>query len=209
MMHVTGMPEQDKLMAESGERCQRFPEMTTGNPYATPTIDPTLVTVPDTGAPLVLATLGERFAGALLDGLIGFVLSIPIWGVLFALGTVASVEEMGKVGPVLSIVMGLMAFVLAMAVQYVPLKQSGQTWGKRVMKTRIATMKGEQPTITDLVFKRYAFFNLIGIIPVVGMIASLVNILMIFRNDRRCLHDLIAGTQVVKIDLTVVPPVAP
>lgn len=179
--------------------------MTTENPYATPTIDPTLVTVPDTGAPLVLATLGERFAGALIDGLIGFVLAIPIWGVLFALGTIASVEEMGNVGPVISIGIGLAGFVLTMAVQYVPLKQSGQTWGKRVMKTRIATMKGEQPTITDLVFKRYAFFQLIALIPIAGGFASLVNILMIFKKDRRCLHDLVAGTQVVKVALPVAP----
>ncbi|RYD37725.1 MAG: RDD family protein [Verrucomicrobiaceae bacterium] len=164
--------------------------------------------MPDTSNPLVLATLGERFAGALLDGLIGIVVAIPIWGVLFAIGTVSSVEEMGKVGPALSIGMGLLAFVLIMAVQYVPLKQSGQTWGKRVMKTRIATMKGEKPTITDLVFKRYAFFQLLGVIPVVGTIASLVNILMIFKKDRRCLHDLIAGTQVVKVAVPVAPPVA-
>lgn len=186
--------------------------MTFVNPYATPAIDPTPVTVPGEGSPLVLATLGERFAGALIDGLIGWVgllLSIPIWNVLFALGDIGSAGNLVKVGPAISIAVGLVAFVLIMAVQYVPLKQNGQTWGKKVMKTRIVTMKGEQPTIIDLVFKRYASFQLIGLMPVVGGLYSLFNVLLVFRKDRRCLHDLIAGTQVVKVAVSLAPSVTP
>ena len=34
-------------------------------------------------------------------------------------------------------------------------------------------------------------------IPVLGPLFSLVNVCFIFREDRRCIHDLIAGTQVV------------
>jgi uncharacterized RDD family membrane protein YckC len=44
-----------------------------------------------------------------------------------------------------------------------------------------------------------SFVNgLIGSIPVVGAAYSLVDICFIFRDDRRCLHDLLAGTKVVK-----------
>ena len=45
---------------------------------------------------------------------------------------------------------------------------------------------------------RYLPVQLAGAIPLVGPIIGLVNILMIFRGDRRCGHDLIAGTRVVK-----------
>ena len=40
--------------------------------------------------------------------------------------------------------------------------------------------------------------GLIGAIPLVGTVFSLVNICFIFREDRRCIHDLMAGTHVVE-----------
>jgi len=173
--------------------------MSTENPYSAPTVDPILEQVPGTDSGLVLATLSERFAGAFLDGLINLVIIAPIWFVLITVGVVANFQEIGQAGPLLSISMGVVAFILFIVVQYIPLSQSGQTWGKRVMKTRIVTMSGQQPQLMDLVLKRYGFFNLVGLIPFVGGLISLVSILMIFKKDRRCLHDLIAGTQVVKV----------
>jgi len=41
--------------------------------------------------------------------------------------------------------------------------------------------------------------GLIGIIPAIGGIIQIVNILFIFRDDRKCIHDLIAGTVVVSV----------
>jgi hypothetical protein len=49
-----------------------------------------------------------------------------------------------------------------------------------------------------LLLKRYLPVQVVGSIPVLGMFASLVDVLFIFRDDRRCVHDLIAGTQVTK-----------
>jgi uncharacterized RDD family membrane protein YckC len=39
----------------------------------------------------------------------------------------------------------------------------------------------------------------VGVLPFVGPLLSIVNVLLIFRDDRRCGHDLIAGTRVVKL----------
>lgn len=45
-----------------------------------------------------------------------------------------------------------------------------------------------------------SFVNgLIGAIPCIGSIYALVDIVFIFREDRRCLHDLLASTVVVDI----------
>jgi uncharacterized RDD family membrane protein YckC len=41
--------------------------------------------------------------------------------------------------------------------------------------------------------------SLLGAIPYVGWLVSLVDPLLIFGKDRRCLHDLIADTIVVDI----------
>jgi len=172
--------------------------MSTENPYSTPVTDPTLAIDPSI-AGIQLATLSQRFTGAFIDGLIALVVVVPLYGVLFLLGVIKGADDINRLGIVMSVVNGLIVFALFMAIQYMPLKQSGQTWGKKVAKTRIVTMDGAQPSVSDLILKRYAFYQLIGLIPVIGSIASLLNILMIFKKDRRCLHDMIANTQVIQV----------
>ena len=53
-------------------------------------------------------------------------------------------------------------------------------------------------TTSALLGLRYMPWHLGSNLPFIGWLLGLVNILMIFRADRRCGHDLIAGTQVVK-----------
>ena len=65
-------------------------------------------------------------------------------------------------------------------------------------KTRIVTLDGRLPSMVDLVFKREASFTFIAEIPVVGLYLLLIDILFIFSRQRRCIHDLIAGTRVIK-----------
>ena len=48
-----------------------------------------------------------------------------------------------------------------------------------------------------LIGLRYLPFWVVGQVWVIGPILSLANPLFIFREDRRCLHDLLAGTKVV------------
>ena len=167
------------------------------NPYAAPTSDPIAPQTEQPGSKL--APLGDRFLGAIIDGLIGAAVGIPIWAGLYFLGTYSSFSEIGTISLWITLLVGILHFVLYMAVQWMPLQATGQTIGKKVAKTRIATMNGDKPTMTDLVFKRYAFSNLISMIPFAGGIIVWVDILMIFKTDRRCLHDLIAGTQVLSI----------
>jgi uncharacterized RDD family membrane protein YckC len=179
--------------------------MTIENPYSAPATDPTVV-LPYTGAPQ-LATLSQRFLGAVIDGLITFAVVFPLSLVIgfSAASNRRAVEGPEQIAAALgggllhNILVGVLGFGLFVAIHWVFLKSTGQTIGKKVAKTRIVTLDGGKPTMGDLIGKRYAVMNLIGIIPLVGGIVSLVNILFIFRKDRRCLHDLIAGTQVVQI----------
>ena len=46
---------------------------------------------------------------------------------------------------------------------------------------------------------RYFPLAVIAQIPFAGGIFSLIDCLFIFREDRRCIHDLIAGTKVVDV----------
>jgi len=46
--------------------------------------------------------------------------------------------------------------------------------------------------------KRYGFYWVVALVPVIGGLLSLVNILFIFGKTKRCLHDYVGGTKVVK-----------
>lgn len=171
--------------------------MTEENPYATPETDPVLIQQPAAGQ-LELATPSERFVGSLIDGLIGLALVIPLWGAAFLFGWISSMEDMGRVGFLFTLGLTVVHFVLLMAIQWKWLKATGQTIGKKVAKTRIVTMDGKKPEAKDIVLKRYAFVSAISLVPVIGGVLALVDALLVFKSDRRCLHDMVAGTQVVK-----------
>ncbi len=168
--------------------------MSEENPYTTPVADP-LPIYPVAG---MLATPGERFVGALIDGLIGVGVAIPLWGILFFIGVIGSMKDMAHIGIPWTLALMVVNFAIIMAIQLPFLKATGQTVGKKVAKTRIADMQGGKPSVTNIIFKRYLFTTVIGIIPIAGGFLSLIDALLVFKADRRCLHDMVAGTQVLK-----------
>ena len=66
-----------------------------------------------------------------------------------------------------------------------------------MLKIKIVDLQGRKPSFGRLAGLRYLPMQLVNMIPFVGGLIALVNVLMIFRSDRRCGHDLIAGTRVV------------
>lgn len=74
------------------------------------------------------------------------------------------------------------------------LSSQGQTIGKSLMKIRIVREDDEtNPGFWRAVFLRIIVTGLLGSIP----FFSLADILFIFREDARCIHDHIAGTKVI------------
>lgn len=151
-----------------------------------------------TGVGPQLASRGSRLGAALIDGVIMLALILPVMSVGGYFGAISEAAAAGRSVSILTqLLWGLLGFAIFVAVQFLPLKKSGQTWGKKLMGVRIVTMDGRQPGLDVLLGRRYLFSNGISLIPFVGGLASVVNVLMIFRADKRCLHDLVAGTQVV------------
>ena len=62
-----------------------------------------------------------------------------------------------------------------------------------------ARPNGSEPGFGRAVFLRNVVPGLIAAIPIAGPLFSVVDLLMIFGRERRCLHDYIAGTRVVKV----------
>ena len=76
------------------------------------------------------------------------------------------------------------------------LVRDGQTLGKKALNIKIVTVAGQHADVTTLA-KRYGFSWLIPLIPVIGPIINMVNILFIFTKSKRCLHDHVGGTKVI------------
>lgn len=74
------------------------------------------------------------------------------------------------------------------------LSADGQTIGKKAMAIKIVKAEtGANGGFVANVLKRVILNAVIGLVP----LYALVDILFIFREDRRCIHDLIAGTKVI------------
>lgn len=163
------------------------------NPYQAP--ESRLDIVQSSG--LELAGRGTRLGAVLIDGLIMMVVLLPLYLATGMLGIIIANARNHQSLPFATLVMwsiiGVVAFTL---IQGFPLASNGQTWGKKALSIRIVTQDGSKPSIGSLI-GRYAIYMLPGKVPLIGGVFSLVNICFIFRADRRCIHDLAAGTRVV------------
>lgn len=147
----------------------------------------------------ILATRMERFAGSLIDAVIGGTIGMALGAAmgigLFMMGFDPSSINFRILTTVLGTALGACVFV---ALHGYLLSTKGQTIGKMVMKTKIVSRQGEMLPLQHLILTRYLWLWVVVAIPVVGPIVALANALMIFRENHQCLHDDIAGTKVVK-----------
>lgn len=133
-----------------------------------------------------LATRLQRFLAALADGVI---LTVP-----YLAGSLEALPEPLRL-------LGVLASLALLVVQVVMVTKRGQTLGKKLVGIRIV-LKDTQENggFVVNVLKRGFLNGLLSLIP--GYF--LVDCLFVFRGDRRCLHDMIAGTVVIQADPAVV-----
>ena len=147
---------------------------------------------------LPLATAGSRLAAVMIDGLLFLPAAIIAGVISFVMRPTPGgpPPTLGVGSIVAAAVVGL--YVLGLGIyQIVQLSTRGQTIGKRAMKIRIVRLDGSQPGFVHAFLLRAIVNALPSAIPVVGGLYGLIDILFIFRTDKRCIHDLIAGTRVV------------
>jgi uncharacterized RDD family membrane protein YckC len=78
------------------------------------------------------------------------------------------------------------------------LAKNAQTIGKKLMKIKIVRTDGKKATFGRIVGLRLLPVWIVSAIPFVGPAISIVDVLFIFRENRKCLHDNIADTIVIK-----------
>jgi uncharacterized RDD family membrane protein YckC len=141
----------------------------------------------------VLASRWMRLLAALVDAFIGVVSVILVFVVMGL-----DVEGLGKANLATQAQLAVMGMAAFLALHGYLLAKKGQTIGKLVCGIRIAKLDGNIPEFLPLILKRYVPVWLVAQIPLIGGLLNLVNILFIFRADKRCVHDLIAGIRVIK-----------
>ena len=85
------------------------------------------------------------------------------------------------------------------AVQMTLLSLRGQTLGKMILNIRIVDHDDESnPGFVRAVCWRVLVPAFLGAVPLLGLLFVLLDVLCILGEERRCLHDLMAGTKVVE-----------
>ncbi len=176
--------------------------MTDTNPYAPPQSTPIDAAEPPPAGPLALAGLSRRFGAALIDVLVfavPYMLSVTVW--VAVLGA-HDFQGMRRLGPDKLLLFdagnSLSCVFIYVVLNGWLLLRNGQTIGKYLVGIRIAKPDGRKPSMVDLVLKRFAALLASQFIPG-GRLALIIDPLLIFRANRRCLHDEIADTIVVLV----------
>ena len=143
----------------------------------------------------VLAERATRLGAASVDGIIFIIplsaLASPL--ILMNMQNVPSEPWMGwMIGAASLIILSVVATNLIFWHRY------SQSIGKFILKIKIARTDGSRAGLRRIFFLRFLVPGLIAAIPLAGIVFSAVDSLMIFRESRKCLHDSIADTLVIK-----------
>ncbi|HRX82583.1 MAG TPA: RDD family protein [Pirellulaceae bacterium] len=148
---------------------------------------------------VVAASRTKRFLGSLIDSML-MAVAVTIGFVIFFALTQAGILKIDHNNP------SAFASINAVCVMYFPVfalilfqwnmtAVDGQTLAKKLLGMKIVTRSGEAPGFVRGVALRWWVTGLLGIVPFFG----LLNALAIFGEQRRCLHDYIAGTYVIDV----------
>ena len=159
------------------------------NPYAAPRA--AIAQDIESGGAAALAERSTRLRAAIIDYLI-FV--VPMAAMLIPI----AMSRGRTVGT--GIIFGALVFAAIVVANGLLLARNGQTIGKKSSGIRVVRSDGSDAGFVRLFFLRGGLSWLIAAIPAIGSLYALVDVLCIFRSDRRCLHDLIADTMVVEAE---------
>lgn len=157
------------------------------NPYAAPPSSLARPPQKNSRAFVQKATAGSRLAAYILDNVALFACFLPSG---FA-------EDSHTAGDDVMVFVSIGLFAILCIFNLVLIATQGQTIGKKLMGIRIAEVNDSAKAgFFRIVFLRALIGRgLLALIPLYG----LIDILYIFNEDGRCLHDKVGGTHVIKV----------
>jgi len=144
---------------------------------------------------LVLASRWSRLWAISIDLALSLVISLPIYwlsgfGSQFMLGFEFTLTEFS-----VAVLEGL---IIHLILNGYLLHKYGQSIGKKILGIKIVGLDGRILSLPAVVLKRHLAMSLAISIPIVGIYIGFVDNLAILGPNKRCIHDLIAGTKVVE-----------
>ncbi|WP_084737773.1 RDD family protein [Cystobacter ferrugineus] len=138
-----------------------------------------------------LAGRGARFAAVAVDqvALIAPIFVCMLLGILLSNGTGTGLTMLG---------LGMLGALGVVGYQLYLLATVGQSLGKRTMGIKVVRTDGTPVDLARLIFLRNVVPAIIGMFT--WNLFNLVDTLCIFTEQRRCLHDHIADTQVIVVN---------
>jgi uncharacterized RDD family membrane protein YckC len=165
------------------------------NPYSAPKTDLSQQRAPDEAE---LAGRGRRLGGAIIDSIIvSIVTFVPL---LAFIGGWAGYMTMSTERPFFfSLILSLIGFVAFILVNGYFLAKDGQTVAKKLLGMKIVCTDGSKADFVRIVTRRLLPQYAIGVVPIAGGLILLVNYLLIFRASKKCVHDDLADTVVIRV----------
>lgn len=214
-------------MAEWKTLGSHLQELNTEEAAAPPINEPSSITAlraevrQDQVIRLEMASVGQRFAAKLIDFAL---IIVPLWVVLTMVFDQAFVEETQKLqnDPTamvnamqkraeklqasggMKLPLASLVFDMALIVNVVLLTLRGQTIGKLCLGIQVVRFpEGTRAGFIKALLLRAILFTILVFTSLIyfggmGWALLMADYLMIFRKDRRCLHDLVADTLVTK-----------
>jgi uncharacterized RDD family membrane protein YckC len=163
------------------------------NPYAAPAVE---VVAPQRAShEFRLATRGQRLVAAIIDWATFLPMMLPMW----LMGGDREPTDWDSDGMLAMAMSGFVWLAIAIVHGYL-LVTEGASIGKKLLRIRIVTTEGERVNTAKLLILRTAlpFLASGACCCGAGPIVTFVDALFIFGSERRCLHDLLAGTIVIQ-----------
>jgi uncharacterized RDD family membrane protein YckC len=177
--------------------------VSTPNNYAPP--KSAVADISSADAPFVKATRLSRLGAALLDGLIFTIPLMPSYSSAFS-GMMRthpsafnySVFWTAMASSGIAFYVGVLIVLVLIAITTVLVYRNGQTIAKKLLGIKVARTDGSRASLGRIFWLRYLISAVIMYLPYVGGLYALIDSCMIFGEQRRCCHDYIADTIVIR-----------
>jgi uncharacterized RDD family membrane protein YckC len=159
------------------------------NPYAPPQAAVRDIADPDAGSEL--AERGTRLAASILDAFVfGVMAYLP-----FVIGLpIVAAGANSNAAIAIAAALCSVGFIVWAWITLTCMKQNGQSIAKKWLHIKVVRSDGSPVTLARLIWLRNVVNWILSVIPLYGA----VDALFIFGEARRCLHDKLADTVVVK-----------
>jgi uncharacterized RDD family membrane protein YckC len=155
----------------------------------------------------VKASRGVRLGASIVDSLIIFTPMIPAyahaWPQMMSASAAGQRSQLALWGVLASsgpwFYVGLLWFVVALSINAMLAYRNGQTIAKKWFGIKDVRTDGSRVSFARIFWLRNTLNIAISFIPIVGSFYGLIDVLFIFGSAKRCVHDYLADTIVIRV----------